>query len=374
MTLEDRRLAVGTSSESRAGVSSRARGAVSAWDRGPEDLRALGYGRDPRHLFGRLQRVGTWDANGPVLARPGRELVERALSLRLPPIVEERPSADGATRLVLELADGARIETVHMPRAVVRPRVTVCLSSQVGCAMGCTFCATAKMGLVRNLAAHEIVGQLLAVLHRYGPRSAQQLNLVFMGMGEPLHNVDALVRALDVLCDPGGLAVPPTRITVSTAGHLPGLERLAKSRYVPELAVSVNGATDAVRRSLMPVGRKWPLAALREALSRWPRRPHQKITLEYVLLADVNDDDESADKLAAWTGDLKHVLNVIPFNEWGTAAPSPYREPSAARIEAFVTRLRSHGCLVKVRRSRGRDVRAACGTLVVNASVRSEQT
>ncbi len=340
---------------------------LPAWDRTPADLKALGYERDGRHLFGRLQRVGTWDANGPVLARPGRELARLRLRLDLPVIVDERPSVDGSTRLVLELEDGARIEAVHMPRAVVRPRVTVCLSSQVGCAMGCTFCATAKMGLVRNLAAHEIVGQLLAVLHRYGPRSAQQLNLVFMGMGEPLHNVEALIRALDVLCDPAGLGIPPTRITVSTAGHLAGLERLAQARHVPELAVSVNGATDTVRRSLMPIGKRWPLAELRDALARWPRRPHQKITLEYVLLAGVNDDDESADRLAAWTGDLRHVLNVIPFNEWGTTA-SPYREPSVDRIDAFVARLREHGCLVKVRRSRGRDVRAACGTLLTKAS------
>jgi 23S rRNA (adenine2503-C2)-methyltransferase len=290
--------------------------------------------------------------------------VEGALRFDLPKIVEERPSTDGSTRLVLALEDGARIEAVHMPRAVVRPRVTLCLSSQVGCAMGCTFCATARMGLVRNLAAHEIVGQVLAVLHRYGPRSAQQLNLVFMGMGEPLHNVEALVRALDVLCDPAGLGVPATRITVSTAGHVPGLDRLAAARWVPELAVSVNGATDEVRRSLMPIGKKWPLADLRAALTRWPRRPHQKITLEYVLLAGVNDDDASADRLAEWTGELRHILNVIPFNDWGTAS-SPYREPSAERTDAFVARLRSHGCLVKVRRSRGRDARAACGTLAI---------
>jgi 23S rRNA (adenine2503-C2)-methyltransferase len=336
---------------------------LPAWDRTPADLRALGYARDPRHLFGRLFRLDTWDANGPLLARPGRELVERSLRLDLPRIVDERPSADGATRLVLELADGARIEAVHMPRAVVRPRVTVCLSSQVGCAMGCTFCATARMGLVRNLEPHEIVGQLLAVLHRYGPLTAQTLNLVFMGMGEPLHNVDALIRALEVLCDPAGLGVPPTRITVSTAGHLPGLERLAASRYVPELAVSVNGATDTVRRTLMPIGKKWPLPDLFAALRRWPRRPHQKITLEYVLLAGVNDDDASADKLADLTGDLRHILNVIPFNDWGDAS-SPYREPSPERVETFVARLRARGCLVKVRRSRGRDVRAACGTLV----------
>src|SRR5262249_9885771 len=149
---------------------------VPAWDLAPAHLAALGYERDPRHLFGRLQRVGTWSNEGPVLARAGRTLVDAALDLTLPAIVEERTAADGATRMVLALADGERIEAVHMPRAVKRPRVTVCLSSQVGCAMGCTFCATARMGLRRNLRAHEIVGQLLAVLHRHGPRSAEQLN------------------------------------------------------------------------------------------------------------------------------------------------------------------------------------------------------
>ena len=335
---------------------------VSAWVRLPEELRALGYPRDPRHLFGRLQRLGTWNERGPDLARVGRELADAALDLGLPTIVEEVPSHDGSTRVVLALADGARIEAVHMPRAVRRPRVTICLSSQVGCAMGCTFCATARMGLVRNLAAYEIVGQLFAVLQRFGPRSADQLSLVFMGMGEPLHNVEALVRALDVLCDPAGLGVAASRVTVSTAGHVAGLERLAKARYLPELAISVNAATDEIRRSLMPIDRRWPLAELRAALARWPKRPHSKLTLEYVLLADVNDDLDSAERLAAWIGDeVRHLVNVIPFNAWG--AVSPYREPTPERVQAFAARLHERGCLVTVRNSRGRDVRAACGTL-----------
>jgi 23S rRNA (adenine2503-C2)-methyltransferase len=286
------------------------------------------------------------------------------LDVTLPTIVDEVVSHDGSTRLVLALADGARIEAVHMPRALRRPRVTVCLSSQVGCAMGCTFCATARMGLVRNLTAHEIVGQLLAVLHRHGPVSPQQLNIVFMGMGEPLHNVDAVMRALDVLCNPAGLGVAPCRVTVSTAGHVAGLERLASSRYLPELAVSVNAATDAVRRHLMPIDKKWSLLDLRAALSRWPKRPHQKITLEYVLLGGVNDDVESAERLADWIGDLRHIVNVIPFNAWGDER-SPYREPDEERVRAFTARLYHRGCFVTVRRSRGRDVRAACGTLVV---------
>ena len=337
------------------------------WALDPADLRALGYGRDPRHLFGRFQRLETWDEAGPVLSREARALAEASLDLSLPRIVEEAPSLDGSTRLVLALEDGARIEAVHMPRAVRRPRVTVCLSSQVGCAMGCTFCATARMGLVRNLEAHEIVGQLFAVMRRYGPISSHQLSLVFMGMGEPLHNVDAVVRALDVLCDPAGLGVAPNRVTVSTAGHVAGLERLARARYLPLLAVSVNAATEAVRRRLMPIDKKWPLPELRAALARWPHRPHQKITLEYVLLDGVNDDLESAERLAAWIGDLRHILNVIPFNDWG-AASSPYRAPSEEKVLAFVRRVHELGCLVTVRRSRGRDVRGACGTLVADVT------
>lgn len=342
-------------------VSTRA----PVWDLLPEDLRALGYRRDAAYLFGRFQRVARWDGAGPVLSREARALADASLDLTLPRIVDEVPSQDGSTRLVLALADGARIEAVHMPRAVRRPRVTVCLSSQVGCAMGCTFCATARMGLVRNLAAHEIVGQLLAVLHRHGPVSPQQLSIVFMGMGEPLHNVDAVVRALDVLCDPAGFGVAPCRVTVSTAGHVAGLERLATtSRYLPELAVSVNAASDEVRRHLMPIDKKWPLRELRAALSRWPKRPHQKITLEYVLLGGVNDDVPSADRLADWIGDLRHIVNVIPFNAWGDDR-SPYREPSEQTVRAFTARLHERGCLVTVRHSRGRDVRAACGTLAV---------
>ena len=340
---------------------------VPVWDLLPEDLRAHGYRRDARHLFGRFQRVGTWNEAGPVLSREASALAEASLDLALPRIVEEVPSHDGSTRLVMALADGARIEAVHMPRAVKRPRVTVCLSSQVGCAMGCTFCATARMGLVRNLTAHEIVGQLLALLHRHGPVSPQQLSIVFMGMGEPLHNVDAVMRALDVLCDPAGFGVAPCRVTVSTAGHVAGLERLASSRYLPELAVSVNAATDEVRRQLMPIDKKWPLRELRAALARWPKRPHQKITLEYVLLRDVNDDVASADRLADWIGELRHIVNVIPFNAWGDDR-SPFREPTEESVRAFTARLHERGSLVTVRRSRGRDVRAACGTLAVSSS------
>jgi 23S rRNA (adenine2503-C2)-methyltransferase len=335
---------------------------TALWDLLPEDLRALGYRKDPAHLFGRIQRLAGWNVDGPALSREARECIA-SLDVSLPRIVARVPSTDGATRLLLELADGKQIESVHMPRAVRRPRVTVCLSSQVGCAMGCTFCATARMGLVRNLAAHEIVGQLLAVLRELGPRDATTLNLVFMGMGEPLHNLDALIRALAVLCHPAGLGIAPSRVTVSTAGIVPGIDRLATAKVRPELALSVNGVTDERRNALMPIGKKWSLAELREALARWPRRPHEKITLEYVVLGGVNHSHDDARRLVEWIGDLRHVLNLIPFNAWGSS-DSPYREPSEEELQTFARTLQDAGLLVTVRRSRGRDARAACGTLV----------
>lgn len=332
------------------------RARVRAWDRTPNDLRTLGYGRDAGHLFGRLQRLATWDAEGPVLGREARDFVGANLDLRLPTIASIHPSADGSQRVVLALDDDERIEAVHMPRP--NGRVTICLSSQVGCAMGCTFCATARIGLRRNLTAHEIIGQLFALLLRFGPRDASSLNLVFMGMGEPLHNVDAVVRTLDVLCDTRGLGVAPSRITVSTVGHVTGLDRLrTTAKHLPELAISVNAIGER-RRSLMPVDRKWSLADLRAALDRWPRE--KKLLFEYVLLRGENDDLGSATLLAQWARGLRHVVNLIPFNAWDG---SPYVEPSEEVALAFATRLREEGSIVKIRRSRGRDARGACGTL-----------
>ena len=210
-------------------------------------------------------------------------------------MAEATPSADGATKLLLELDDGARIEAVHMPRAVRRPRVTLCVSSQVGCAMGCTFCATGAMGLARQLATHEIVGQVVAVMSALGPPRPDALTLVFMGMGEPLHNADAVARALRVLCHPAGLGLAPSRITVSTAGYVPGIDCLAREEVRPLLSVSLNATTDEARARTMPITRAFGMDALREALLRWPLRPHEKLTVSYVLLAGENDSDDDAD-------------------------------------------------------------------------------
>jgi 23S rRNA (adenine2503-C2)-methyltransferase len=337
-------------------------GMSSAWALLPEEIAAGGCPGRAEHVFSRLQRVGSWEEGRPFVARRAIEWVGARADLTLPRIVERHPSADGATRLVLALGDGERVEAVHMPRRDGDRRVTCCVSSQVGCALGCTFCATGAMGIVRNLTAGEIVGQVLAVMRELGPARGDLLFLVFMGMGEPLHNLDHVHRAIRVLCHPAGAGLSSRRITVSTAGLVPGIERLARMEPRPQLALSVNATTDEARSATMPVNRAWGLARLRRALDDWGLRPHERFLFEYVLLAGVNDGLDDADRLADWLGDLvrRHNVNLIPMNEHARA---PFVEPSEERLQAFARRLRERGCFVSVRRSRSRDVLGACGQL-----------
>lgn len=338
-------------------------GRPSAWALLPEDLETMGCPGRPEHVFHRLQRVASWKEHGPWVSKEIRAWLAEHTDLSLPELAEAHPSGDASTKAVLRLTDGHRIEAVHMPRRVRNPRVTLCLSSQVGCAMGCTFCATGAMGILRNLTAGEIVGEVLALQRALGPQEGSQLTLVFMGMGEPLHNLDHVHRAIRVLCHPAGMGLSARRITVSTSGLVRGIDRLATLEPRPLLALSLNATTDEARGATMPVNRVWNLAALRAALDRWGLRKGEKLTFEYVLLAGVNDTDGDADRLAAWLGDLRHGhnLNLIPMNEHEHA---PFHEPQEARIQAFSDRLKALGCFVTVRRSRGRDVRAACGQLV----------
>jgi 23S rRNA (adenine2503-C2)-methyltransferase len=338
-------------------------GLPSAWALLPEDLLRLGAPGRPEHLFERLQRPWTWREGVPWISKAALAWFSAHTDLSLPQPAERSSSGDGSTKLALELSDGKRIEAVHMPRRVRNPRVTYCLSSQVGCAMGCTFCATGTMGIVRNLSGGEIVAQVIALLRELGPRSSDLVTLVFMGMGEPLHNLDNLHLALRVLAHKGGLGIPTRRITVSTSGLVSGMERLSTLSPRPLLALSLNATTDAARSATMPVNRVWNLARLREALDAWGLRPNEKFTFEYVLLAGVNDTAEDAGRLADWLGDLRrgHNLNLIPMNEH---AASDFQEPAEARIQAFAACLKARGCFVTVRRSRGRDVQGACGQLV----------
>jgi 23S rRNA (adenine2503-C2)-methyltransferase len=336
-------------------------GLPSAFGLLPEDL-AQAPGR-PAHVFSRLQRTWTWRPEGVFLNREAREWLARSYDLSLPEVVEAHPSEDGATKVVLRLRDGERIEAVHMPREVRNPRVTLCISSQVGCAMGCTFCATGSMGIKRNLSAGEIVGQVISLVRAFGPERPQSITLVFMGMGEPLHNLDNVHRAIRVFNHPGGLNISTRRITVSTSGLVPAIERLGRMEPRPWLALSLNATTDEARSRVMPVNRVWNLQRLREALDHWGLAPGEKFLLEYVLLDGENDTPEDADRLADWLGDLRtgHNINLIRMNEHPA---STFRQPSEGRLQAFLDRLKARGCFVTVRKSRGRDVQGACGQLL----------
>ncbi len=329
----------------------------------PDDFEDLGAPGRGEHIFSQIHHPWAWVEGRPRVSRAIREWLDQSLDFCLPQVLEQHASGDGSTKLILGLADGERIEVVHMPRAVRNPRVTLCLSSQVGCAMGCTFCATGSMGIHRNLTAGEIVGQVLVVLRALGPEQPHAITLVFMGMGEPLHNLDHVHRAVRIFNHERGLNISTRRITVSTSGLVPGIERLAHMKPRPWLALSLNATTDEARSRIMPVNRAWNLARLRQAIEAWPLAEREKLTLEYVLMGDRNDSLEDATRLAEWMGDLRksHNLNLIRMN---AHAASDIKEPEEARVTAFVQRLKELGCFVTVRKSRGRDVQAACGQLV----------
>jgi 23S rRNA (adenine2503-C2)-methyltransferase len=305
------------------------------------------------------------------VVKRGRALLELA-DASLPRIVERAPSADGSTRLVLETSDGHKIEAVHMPRPHVKvPRTTFCISSQVGCAMGCTFCATGTMGIVRNLSAGEIVGQVLALMQALGPSSAQQLNLVFMGMGEPLHNLQNVAKAIAIMADGRGLGLTPRRVTVSTSGLVPRIKEMALLSQRPMLGVSINAADDATRSRVMPVNRAWNLASLKQTLLDYPFRKGEKVLLAYVLLRGENDSDDDAARLADFALGLRANLNLIPLNEHSR---TEHKAPDDAWIERFsgrlYQRLKAQGFtgVLTTRNNRGRDIDGACGQLVQDAS------
>jgi 23S rRNA (adenine2503-C2)-methyltransferase len=339
--------------------------ACDAFALDPSELDALDVRASGATLFSALQRPWRWQGGRPVLGAHSLRTLEE-LGVRLPSIVERRRSADGSTKLLIALPErDDRVEAVHMPRDIGSGRVTLCVSSQIGCALGCAFCATASLGLRRHLSAGEIVAQILVVLRELGPRHPGELSLVFMGMGEPLHNLTEVMRAVHVLTTPGGLGLSPRRITLSTAGLVPGIARLAALPERPLLAVSLNATTNALRNELMPVNRRYPLETLVAALESYPCRPRERITVEYVLLAGVNDEPADAERLAELTAGFPHHVNLIPFN------PHPdtrFRAPSDARIDAFAKALLGRRpTLVSVRRSRGRDVDGACGQLAARA-------
>jgi len=312
-----------------------------------------------RQIFRWLYRRDVTDFGAMTdLPQPLRAALTADFAVATPRLVQRERSVDGTEKFLFALADGRRIESVFIPDT---PAMTFCVSTQVGCAMNCAFCLTAKMGLVRHLTAGEIVGQVRQLAGALGLRD-RAFNIVLMGMGEPLHNYDQTMKALRILADRHGLAVPPRRVTLSTVGLVPAIERLAAEPLMPNLAVSLHAASDELRARLVPVGRKYGVQEIVEACRRLPLRHRRRITFEYVLLAGVNDAPSEAVRLARLLNGLRAKVNVIPLN----AAPGiPFERPSDEAVDRFARALSEHGATVSVRKSRGRDIRAACGQLLV---------
>jgi len=293
-----------------------------------------------------------------------RTSLAESFTLTTPTLAAREKSSDGTEKFLLRLDDGKQIESVFIPDT---PAMTFCISTQVGCAMACSFCLTGKMGLVRNLTAGEIVGQVRVLVDALAMRDTR-FNIVLMGMGEPLHNYDETMSALRILADDQGLEVSPRRVTLSTVGLLPALERLAKEPLMPNLAISLHAPTDAVRGELVPINKKYGIADIIAACRKFPLKKRSRITFEYVLLAGVNDSAAQARTLAKLLANVKAKVNLIPLN----AAPGiRFERPSDAAVDRFAQILADHHILVSVRKSRGRDIRAACGQLIVEGQKKS---
>jgi 23S rRNA (adenine2503-C2)-methyltransferase len=312
-----------------------------------------------RQIFNWLYRRGAVDVQEMTdLSRELRTALASEFSLPTPEIAARDRSADGTEKFLLRLADGKQIEAVFIPDT---PAMTFCVSTQVGCAMACAFCLTGKMGLVRNLSAGEIVAQVRVLTDTLALRN-KAFNVVLMGMGEPLHNYDETMKALRILADEHGFALPMRRVTLSTVGLLPALERLGRERLMPNLAISLHAPTDAQRGALVPINDKYGVADIIEACKRFPVRKRSRITFEYVLLAGVNDTHKDAQRLSRLLAGVKSKVNLIPLNP---AEGIPFDRPSDAAINRFAKVLADRGVTVSVRKSRGRDIRAACGQLMV---------
>jgi 23S rRNA (adenine2503-C2)-methyltransferase len=343
-----------------------------------ESLRVALAGRGEKEFRARQilewvykRRARSWDEMTN-LPKALRAWLGETFCLMPASLVLNRHSADVTDKLLLELWDKSLIETViiRAPQegvGVEHSRKTICISTQVGCAMGCVFCASGLAGLRRDLSAGEIVAQLLQVCYAEDlrtPRARAELasfdNIVVMGMGEPLANYDALIRALTIVNAEWGLGFGARRITVSTSGLAPKIERLAGEPLGFRLAVSLHGATDEVRGRIMPVNKAYPLAKLLPAVKAFTERHGRMVTLEFILIEDVNDSLEQARALRAIALDLHAHVNLIPYN---SVEGLPWRRPDAMRQQAFAEVLRKAGISVTLRREKGHDIAAACGQL-----------
>jgi 23S rRNA (adenine2503-C2)-methyltransferase len=297
------------------------------------------------------------------LSRGFRASLAAAFAIERPEVVTRQVSADGTRKYLLRIAGGHEVETVYIPEA---DRGTLCVSSQVGCTLTCSFCHTGTQRLVRNLTAAEIVGQIMVArddLGDWGRKPDEKRlvsNLVLMGMGEPLYNFDAVRDAMKVAMDGEGIALSRRRITLSTSGVVPEIARVGEEIGCL-LAISFHATTDPVRDTLVPINRKWPIAALLDACRAYPRLSNsERITFEYVMLKGVNDSDADARRLVKLIAGIPAKINLIPFNPWPGA---PYERSEPERIEAFGAIVNRAGYASPVRTPRGEDIMAACGQL-----------
>jgi 23S rRNA (adenine2503-C2)-methyltransferase len=328
-----------------------------------------------RQLFAALQhrRLRSFDeiTDLPKDLRARLNEASRAATLK---VESQYVSTDGTRRYLMKTHDGLPVETVFIPE---ERRDTICFSSQSGCPLQCTFCLTAQLGLLRSLTAGEIVEQIhIALNDAYGAgvKPSRGTNLVAMGAGEPLLNLDQLLKALRVMADPQGLHIVPNRVTVSTAGVVPRILDLAKTFDRPHLAISLAAPTDKLRDELMPINKRWPLDELLSACKVFEKtlKPGERLTFEYVLLDGVNDSAEQARQLANLLNrhSIKAKVNLIPHNP---AEPLPYQPSSDAAVERFKNILESKGIHTYVRRPRGRDIFAACGQLAARQTTLSNR-
>ncbi len=310
-----------------------------------------------RQLYVQIYRRKEYDIDRMTdLAKSFRGKLRKACEIKLPEIENTRNSEDGAAKYLFRLRDGETVEAVYIPES---GRDTLCISSQAGCRVGCRFCMTGQKGFRRNLSAGEIVGQVLAVI-REGSLEEKGFNVVFMGMGEPLHNYRNVMKAFRILSDPDGIGLSHRKITISTSGIVPVMREMAGEKKIPSLAVSLNAADDETRDRIMPVNREWNIAELLQACRDFPLEGNRRITIEYVLLRKINDSLEDAEQLGRLLKGLKVKINLIAYN---SNPGLPYSPPEPDRIIRFKEQLTAMGLSAFIRASRGSDVGAACGQL-----------
>ncbi|MRJ02077.1 MAG: 23S rRNA (adenine(2503)-C(2))-methyltransferase RlmN [Epsilonproteobacteria bacterium] len=303
-----------------------------------------------------------------------KELAER-FTIEVPRILNVEVSRDGSKKYLLGLEDGHTVESVLLPmkgeernekgEIIREARYTVCVSSQVGCKVGCAFCLTGKGGFVRNLTPAEIVGQVVAIREDNGIPQNRRVNIVYMGMGEPLDNLENVAKAVTIFSDPYGLSISPRRQTISTSGLAPKIRKLGEMDLGVLLAISLHAVDDKLRERLMPINKAYNIESIIEAVKEFPIDQRKRVMFEYLVIKDLNDDLKSAKRLVKLLNGIKAKVNLIYFNPYpGT----PFQRPSEERVRAFQRYLLDHGVLCTIRESKGLDISAACGQLKERSS------